>query len=129
MSIFLQVVAIAVCLIMLYILFSHMKKRQLSEGQTIYWLVGIIGLLILSCFPGILHWIAGVLGVWWEPAVLIFFLLIIVIFIIFHHTLALTALESQVTEMAMQIALLQDENKKITKELQEMQGKMKGHDC
>lgn len=125
MSIFLQIVAIGLCVVMLYGLFSHMKHKRLSESQTILWLVGVLGLLILSCFPSILQWTAQVLGVWWEPAVLIFFLLVVVFFIVFYHTLTITALESQITELAMQTALLRDENREQMKCLQEMQNKIK----
>lgn len=113
MSLFLQIVAIIVCLVMFYGLFQEMKKRRLSESSAILWFLGVIGLLVLSCFPGILNWVAGLLGIWWAPAALIFFALLVIILIIFYHSLGISQLESQVLELSMQVALLKDENEEL----------------
>ena len=115
MSFFLQGIAIVICLLMMLGLFRMMKKKKLSENKALLWLIGTLGLLILSCFPDLLKWIAGLLGIWWAPAALIFFLLIVIILIVFYHTLAISKFEGQIMEMAMQIALLKEKNNEMEK--------------
>ena len=53
MSIVLQILSVAVCLLMLYGLCREMKKKHLSENQAILWIAGVAGLLILSVFPDV----------------------------------------------------------------------------
>ena len=53
MSIVLQILSVAVCLLMLYGLCREMKKKHLSENQAILWIAGVAGLLILSVAAGI----------------------------------------------------------------------------
>lgn len=117
MSLILQLVSIAVCLLMFYGLCKEMKKRNLSENQAILWLGGAAGLLVLSVFPKILPWAAELLGIWWPPASLIFFLLIVIILIILRHTVTISALETEIKELAMQVALLKDENGELKNKL------------
>ena len=95
MGIILQIVSIAVCLLMLYGLCQEMKKRHLSENQAILWIAGAAGLLLLS------------------PASLIFFFLIVIIMIILRHTVTISSMETEIKELAMQVALLKDENSEL----------------
>ena len=97
MSIILQIVSIAVCLLMLYGLCQEMKKRHLSENQAILWIA----------------WAAELLGIWWPPASLIFFFLIVIIMIILRHTVTISSMETEIKELAMQVALLKDENSEL----------------
>ncbi len=125
MSSLLQTVAVLICLIMLYGVFREMKKKRMSESKALLWILGVLGLLILSCFPVILMWIAGVLGISWAPAALVFFALIVIMAIIFYHTMTLSQLEAQVTEMAMQIALLKDSTEELSRKLADFQNEGK----
>jgi len=125
MSLLLQVVAVFICILMMLLLFKKMKQKKLSEEQALFWLTGVLGLLILSCFPQILGWIANLLGIWWAPATLIFFLLVVIIFIIFHHTIVITRMESEIKELAMQVVLIKEEKEKLEHILEGMKGENK----
>ncbi len=122
MSIVLQVIAVAICVGMMILLFKKMKQKAISEEQALYWLLGILGLLILSCFPKILIWVADILGIWWAPATLIFFMLLVIIFIIFHHTISISRMDAEIKELAMQVALLQDEKNKLEESIKKERG-------
>lgn len=89
------------------------EKRHLSENQAILWIAGAAGLLLLSIFPQILPWAAELLGIWWPPASLIFFFLIVIIMIILRHTVTISSMETEIKELAMQVALLKDENSEL----------------
>lgn len=115
-----QLIAVVVCLMMCYGLVMKTKKKEMSENQALLWVVGAVGLLTLSCFPDIIPWVADLLGVWWPPATLIFFLLIVIILIVFHHTLSITALEAKQMELAMHVALLEEDNKELREKLEHL---------
>ena len=122
MGLILQITAVAICIFMMSLLFKKMKQKRLSEEQAIFWIMGVLGLLVLSCFPGILGFIADVLGIWWAPATLIFFLLIVILLIIFHHTENITRMEAEIKELAMQVVLLKEEKEKMEEVIDRMKG-------
>lgn len=122
MSIILQIVAVIICIAAIFLLFKKMKQKKISEEQAMFWILGVFGMLVLSCFPQLLRIVANVFGIWWDPATLIFFLMIVIILIIFHHTEAITRLESEVKELAMQVVLLKEENEKLEKVIDQVKG-------
>lgn len=117
MSIVLKIISVFICLLMIYGLCREMKRKKLSENQAILWLGGAFGLLILSAFPEILNEVAELLGIWWAPAALIFFLLVVIILIILRHTITISEMETEIKELAMQIALLKNENEELKAKL------------
>lgn len=117
MSIVLKIISILICLLIIYGLCREMKRKKLSENQAMLWLAGAFGLLILSVFPEILTKVAGLLGIWWAPAALIFFLLIVIILIILRNTITISEMETEIKELAMQIALLKNENEELQTKL------------
>lgn len=125
MSALLQNIAVLICLIMLFGVFREMKRQRMSESKALLWILGILGLLILSCFPGILMWIAGLLGISWAPAALVFFALIVIMMLLFYHTRAVSELEAQMMEMAMQVALLKEQTEELKQKLTDIQDERK----
>ena len=122
MSYLLQLLAVILCLMGMGILFGKMRKKRISEEQALFWIMGVLGMLLLSCFPQILTFMADVLGIWWAPATLIFFLIIVIILIIFHHTEVITRMEAEVKELAMQVVLLKEEKGKLAESLDKLKG-------
>lgn len=118
MGILLKIIAICVCVTMLYWLGQQMIKKNLSESQAVFWIVGVLGLLVLSVFPKILSIVAGWLGIWWAPATLLFFLVILLLVIVLLHTITLSKHEGEIIEMAIQISLLKDEIEELKKKHQ-----------
>ena len=64
---------------------------------------------VIRALPGA----AELLGIWWPPASLIFFFLIVIIMIILRHTVTISSMETEIKELAMQVALLKDENSEL----------------
>lgn len=123
MSLILQIVAITICILALGLLFKRMKQKSISVEQALYWLSGVLGMLILACFPSILGYIADVLGIWWAPAALVFFLLVVIIVIIFNHTEAIARMDAEIKELGMQVVLLKEEIREIKESLDQMKGR------
>lgn len=125
MSLILQIVAVVICVLALLLIFKKMKQKKISEEQALFWIIGVAGMLVLSCFPHLLSMLADKLGIWWAPATLIFFLLIVIIFIIFHHTENITRMEAEVRELAMQVVLLKEEKEKLEEVVKQIKGEQK----
>ena len=116
MGILLKVIAVIICIGMLYGLGKQIIKKNLSESQAIFWIVGVLGLLVLSIFPEILSIVAGWLGIWWAPATLLFFLVVLLLIIVLLHTITLSKREAEIIEMAIQISLLKDEIEELKRD-------------
>lgn len=81
------------------------KQKKMNEVQSIFWFIGAIGIIFMGLFPGVLAWMANILGVWWAPAILIFFLIVLLLFIGFNHAKEISILKAEVTELSMQVSL------------------------
>ena len=128
MSILIQIAAVVIGLAMILWVLDTMKKKKLNEAQSIFWLIGAVGIIILGIFPQLLSWMAGLLGIWWEPAILLFFLIILLLFITFNHTREISVLLNQLTELSMQIALLKYDNEKLRKKLDGLDEEKEKHE-
>lgn len=117
MGIIIKITAVLIGLAMILWVLDTMKKKKLNEAQSIFWLIGAVGIIILGLFPQILSWMADLLGIWWEPAILLFFLIILLVFITFNHTREISVLLNQLTELSMQITLLKHDNEKLKEKL------------
>ena len=72
MNVVLTLLAVATGILLIVIVLRAMKHKRMNEFQAVAWLVGAVGIIILGIFPQIIPWVAGLLDVWWPPAVLIF---------------------------------------------------------
>lgn len=116
MNIILRLSAVCVGWLLNILIINAMVKRKLSESQSILWLFASWVIIILGIFPSVISWTASVMGVWWPPAVFIALFCIVLYFIAFSHTKLITALRSEVTELAIQVTLLKEENEKLKSE-------------
>ena len=120
MSLLLKLIAVAIGVFMIFRVMRTMRKRKLSEAQSILWLLSAAVLVLLSIFPEIIAWGADILGVWWAPAILIFAVLVLFGFILFDHAEQVSMLHAQVMELSMQVGLLRHELEMKNNEIEEI---------
>ena len=111
---YITILCLVICVCFGLVFFIPILRKKVLD---VYKRQGVAGLLILSVFPKILPWAAQLLGIWWPPASLIFFFLIVIILIILRHTITISSMETEIKELAMQIALLKDENTELENRL------------
>ena len=118
MSPILTLVAIAVGVMMILSVMNAMKKKKMSAAQSILWLLSGCIVIILGIFPSIVHVIADIFGIVWQPAVLLFGAVVILAFICFGFAQEVSVMRSQITELAEQVSVLKYElqEKDILKE-------------
>ena len=109
LSLGITIIAIAVGIILLVMVGLSMKKKQISDYQGIVWIITALLIIIFGAFPGILGFLADILGVWWAPAILLFADAVLIGFICFIHSKEISLLKAQVTELSEQISILRAE--------------------
>lgn len=106
---------VRICLILASIitLLYMMRKIRHSKLQieySVFWIIFAALMIVISIFPQIIYWIAGILGIA-SPANLIFvFIIFILLLKLFMVTIELSQLENKVKELIQQIAIREKEN-------------------
>ena len=97
---------IAFALVVLALIVALLLRRQLREKYATLWLVIGVALLVLAIFPGVLFWMARVLGVE-VPSNLIFALAIVLLVgVALHLSWELSQAEDEVRRVAEDVAIL-----------------------
>ena len=97
---------IVFALLVLVIIVSMLLRRQLREKYATLWLVIGIVLLILALFPGLLSWLASVLGVA-VPSNLFFTLsIVLLVGVALHLSWELSQAEDEVRRVAEDVAIV-----------------------
>lgn len=119
MSIFVNISAVAVGLILIGIVIKLVMEKRMSESQSVLWLLTGVVAIILGIFPNLLGQIASFLGIWYAPSVLLLFVCVGLLLITFFHATVISKNTDEIRELAIQIALLKEENRELKEKLAE----------
>lgn len=90
----------------LVVLFELLRRRHLREKYALLWFCVALGALALTAFPGLLTWMAELVGVE-VPANLLFFMASMVLLVLtLQHSYELGRLEDKTRTLAEEVALL-----------------------
>lgn len=104
---------ILVAIIFICYVFNIIKKGEFSVEESIFWVVGTVGVVILSIWPKILDKVAGKLGIDYPPSLLFLITSIFLLFIIFRDTKKISKQNNKITEIAQRVSILEYENKEL----------------
>lgn len=116
-----EIVAIAVSLLLLIVVFELVRRRKLTEEYSFLWILSSLALLALSVKREILHAAARWLGVYYPPAVLLLLLIVMV----FVASLCFSVI---VSRQRQQIERLIEETAILSAELRELRAARPGSD-
>src|SRR5262249_257379 len=103
-----SIVATAVSVLLLLVVFELIRSRRLPERYALLWLAARIVLVVLSAWRGGLNTIARWLGVRsYPPAVLFAVGLLFVIVVLLHYSTVISRLADQNTILAQRLAILE----------------------
>ncbi len=114
-----EIVAIAVSLLLLIVVFELVRRRKLTEEYSFLWILSSLALLVLSVKREILHAVARWLGVYYPPAVLLLLLIVMV----FVASLCFSVI---VSRQRQQIERLIEETAILSAELRELRAAQTG---
>jgi hypothetical protein len=87
----LHIVSLGVSGLLLVLVLELVRRRKLTEEYSFIWIVGAVGLLVMSSSREVLHVSAALLGIAYPPALL----LLVVIFFFFVTSLYFSVVVSQ----------------------------------
>lgn len=105
------VIAVAILLVLIYTI-NAVRKDKIDFKHALKWMICLALMLILDIFPGILTWVADLVGI--ETPINVMFVLCIGICLIFIFSLNAT-----VSEQADKIKILTQKVALLDKELEE----------
>jgi hypothetical protein len=101
-----QLAAILVSLTLLVVVLDLVRRRKLSEEYSVVWIVCAAALLVLSIWRDSLHVVAGWLGVFYPPAVLLLVLVLFVFLACLAFSVVISRQSAQIERLAEEVAIL-----------------------
>lgn len=111
-----QIIIGVILVIGLIAIINMIRKRRLELKYALSWLVAIVFVLVLDCFPTLLNKISGMLGIW-APVNMIFFLgFCFSLMIIFVLTVTLSRMSERVRKLSQAVALNEEKIETLLKD-------------
>ena len=101
-----RVVALAVALVLFFVVFDAVRRRRLSESLTPIWLTCALAVLVLAVDLKLLEAMTTLIGAWTPSSTVFFFALLFLLAISLSYGIVLTRLGRQVTRLTQEIAML-----------------------
>ena len=101
-----QVILLIIWVVVLGVIISMVKKRQLELKYVLTWLGCDVVLIIFTCFPRLMNWFSKLLGVHSPMNMISFLGILVLILICFSLTIALSRVTEKVRRIAQIIAML-----------------------
>lgn len=118
MTLKLQLIIGAFLVISLVAIVNMIRQRKLELKYALSWLIAIVFVLILDCFPVLLTKLSNFLGIW-APVNMIFFLgFCFSLMIIFILTVTLSRMSERVRKLAQAVALNEEKIEQLLKKQQ-----------
>lgn len=119
MTVKIQIIIGACLIIGLAAIINMIRRRRLELKYALSWLIAIVFVLVLDCFPSLLTRISRVLGIW-APVNMIFFLgFCFSLLIIFTLTVTLSRMSERIRKLSQAVALNEEKIEKLMKEKEE----------
>lgn len=117
MSILVNLFTIITGFTLIFYVIKLMVKRKMTESQSVLWLLIGAAAIILGFCPSIIIFVANLLGVWYPPTIMFLIAYIGLLFIVLKNTTDISIQSNQISELYMQIALLNTENECLKEQL------------
>jgi hypothetical protein len=99
----LTIVSVIVALAALVLVFELLRRRRLREKYAALWVVIAVGTLVVAVFPGLLRWVADLVGIQ-TPSNLLFFGSLIVLFAVS-------------LQLSREVGLLEEQSRRLAEEV------------
>jgi hypothetical protein len=96
----------AILLIVMFWLLRNFFYKRVSSGQTLFWLTGLAGGIVLALFPSVIHSVSSLWGDLLPVSWITFVSLVILTFYLLYLTIRLNRLAT-INELARTIAYLE----------------------
>lgn len=118
MSLSLRLLVCSAGIVFIYISRKANIARKMTEKQSLFWIIGGIIIFIFGLFPQLVVFTSKIFSVDYPPSIIFAISIILVFYGIFSCYKTNAELSARVQELAMQISLLNDENKQLKDRLE-----------
>lgn len=119
MSIVVNLGAVFFGVVLMVIVIKLVMEKRMTEAQSVLWLFMGIVAIILGIVPEVIKIIAAALGIWYAPSILLLIACVALLMIVFYNSIVISKNTMEIQELALQVALLKDENKELKEKLEE----------
>ena len=111
MSLKLQIIIAVFIVVSLIVVINMIRKKSLELRYALAWLLVGVGVLIFDMVPGLVEWLARLLGIA-SPVNMLFFLgFCFSLIIIFVLTIAVSRMSKKIKDLVQELALHEKENR------------------
>lgn len=110
-----QVLAVIASIALVLLVIHLMRKRSLRAEYSILWLIGTIGLLVLSLWRELLDKIANLAGVYYAPAILLMVMIFFGVLAMLHLSIVISRQADANKTITQEMALLRNRLEEIEK--------------
>lgn len=98
--------ALGISVLLVVFIVELVRRRKLREEYSWLWLSLSLAMFVLALWPGLLHFVTGLIGAVLTTSTLFFFALVFLVLINIQFSVEISSLRSQVKNLAQQLALL-----------------------
>jgi hypothetical protein len=98
--------ALGISVLLVVFVVELVRRRKLREEYSWLWLSLSLAMFVLALWPGLLHFVTGLIGAVLTTSTLFFFALVFLVLINIQFSVEISSLRSQVKNLAQQLALL-----------------------
>jgi hypothetical protein len=117
----LQVIAVLVTALLLFLVFELVRRRRLLERYALLWLLSAVVLLVLASWSGLLERVSSLVGIATPSNALFVIGFAFVLVLLLHFSLAVSRLTDETKILAQQVARLDAELRDAQRELGQQQ--------
>ncbi len=111
---------IAVAVILILYIYRNVRKNQISQDESILWMIGAIIILIFGIWPELIIKLADVVGIDYAPSLLFLLSCVFLFVFCFRNSQMLSELKEKNKELIQDAALLDKRIRDLEKEIKQM---------
>ncbi|MDD4508601.1 MAG: DUF2304 domain-containing protein [Eubacteriaceae bacterium] len=111
---------IAVAVILILYIYRNVRKNQISQDESILWMIGAIIILIFGIWPELIIKLADVVGIDYAPSLLFLLGCVFLFVFCFRNSQMLSDLKEKNKELIQDAALLDKRIRDLEKEMKQM---------
>ncbi len=105
MSALLRVEMIIAALVVVFIVVRNVNRKKLRLQYSFFWLVIVVGLLVVALFPGVVDWLCGVMQIQTPSNLIYLFGILILLLISFYQTTLISKQADRITRLTQIISI------------------------
>ena len=111
---------IAVAVILILYIYRNVRKNQISQDESILWMIGAIIILIFGIWPELIIKLADVVGIDYAPSLLFLLGCVFLFVFCFRNSQMLSDLKEKNKELIQDAALLDKRIRDLEKDIKQM---------